>query len=243
MPTTPQTPNITDIPITETASVYNKVDNLSPSTSSDILNVTMSSHEPQTEQTTTISNKIDETEELTSSTIKYVTTEQSLYAILNEHDKVTTTAESEVLVPAGDNDDEYDDLQLHLGPGTCRYSGKIFVSAQQIPRDNPCDFCFCFRGDIICLEQKCPPPIRHCRQESIEGYCCPRFECPVLRAIFPNSTTTTSTTTTTTTTTLRPRYPYRFGSKAHRKGCQFRGKSYEVNEEIKSASGPCLNCM
>jgi len=26
------------------------------------------------------------------------------------------------------------------------------MSAQQIPRNNSCDFCFCFRSDIICLQ-------------------------------------------------------------------------------------------
>ena len=66
-----------------------------------------------------------------------------------------------------------------IGPGACLYENKIYVSAQQIPRENPCDFCFCFRGDIICLQQSCPPPIPGCHEEPIEGFCCPRYECPV----------------------------------------------------------------
>ena len=59
----------------------------------------------------------------------------------------------------------------------CIFEGRIFDSAQQIPREDPCDFCFCFRGDIICLQQTCPPPIRGCYQEAIPGFCCPRYEC------------------------------------------------------------------
>ena len=59
----------------------------------------------------------------------------------------------------------------------CVYDGKIYQSAEQIPRPHPCDFCFCFRGDIICLQQTCPPPIDRCFETQIEGFCCPRYEC------------------------------------------------------------------
>lgn len=76
-----------------------------------------------------------------------------------------------------DSYDDYEDTESDpslFGPGTCRYGGKLYVSAQQIPRDDPCDFCFCFRSDIICLQQSCPPPINGCHEETIEGFCCPR---------------------------------------------------------------------
>lgn len=127
-----------------------------------------------------------------------------------------------------------------FGPGTCRYGGKVYVSAQQIPRDDPCDFCFCFRSDIICLQQSCPPPIHRCRQESIKGFCCPRYECPVSMATTLNITTTT----TTTTTTLPPHFfAHAYKGAARRTGCHVRGISYSVGDEIKSASGPCLQCM
>lgn len=72
-----------------------------------------------------------------------------------------------------DYEEEHEDPTM-FGPGTCRYGGKLYVSAQQIPRDDPCDFCFCFRSDIICLQQSCPPPINGCHEESIDGFCCPR---------------------------------------------------------------------
>lgn len=121
-----------------------------------------------------------------------------------------------------------------------RYGGKIYVSAQQVPRDDPCDFCFCFRGDIICLQQSCPPPIFGCYQENIQGFCCPRYECPVAQA-----TSVNVTTTTTTTTTMVP--PHFFANAyrgaARRTGCLIHGHAYRVGEDVGIASGPCLECM
>lgn len=136
-------------------------------------------------------------------------------------------------------DDDYGE-EDYGGPGTCRYGGKVYVSAQQIPRDDPCDFCFCFRSDIICLQQSCPPPIPGCHEEPISGFCCPRYECPVSMATALNLTTTT----TTTTTTLPPHFhAHAYKGAARRSGCQVRGQAYRVGEVIKSASGPCLRCI
>ncbi|XP_044734470.1 titin [Chrysoperla carnea] len=136
--------------------------------------------------------------------------------------------------------DDYDeDDSTAFGPGTCRYGGKVYVSAQQIPRDDPCDFCFCFRSDIICLQQSCPPPIPGCHEEPINGFCCPRYECPVSMATVLNVTTTT----TTTTTTLPPHFLHHaYKGAASRRGCQIQGKAYQVGEVVKSKSGPCLHC-
>ncbi|KAJ0180545.1 hypothetical protein K1T71_003949 [Dendrolimus kikuchii] len=134
---------------------------------------------------------------------------------------------------------DYGDEDQALGPGTCRYGGKVYVSAQQIPRDDPCDFCFCFRSDIICLQQSCPPPIHGCHEEPIQGFCCPRYECPVSMATTLNVTTTT----TTTTTTLPPHFPtHSYKGAAHRRGCQIKGHTYKVGEVVRASSGPCLHC-
>lgn len=143
--------------------------------------------------------------------------------------------------PTGAGDMDYDvNEDGAFGPGTCRYGGKVYVSAQQIPRDDPCDFCFCFRSDIICLQQSCPPPIHRCHQEPIQGYCCPRYQCPVSMATSLNLTTTT----TTTTTTLPPHFfAHAYQGAARQSGCLHRGRAYSVGEEITSASGPCLQCM
>ncbi|RZF37853.1 hypothetical protein LSTR_LSTR017345 [Laodelphax striatellus] len=140
---------------------------------------------------------------------------------------------------AGETDYEEEEESVYE-PGACRFGGKIFISAQQVPRENPCDFCFCFRSDIICLQQSCPPPILGCREESIHGFCCPRYECPVSMATTFNFTTTT----TTTTTTLPPHFlAHNYRGAARRGGCQVQNKFYRVGDEIPTASGPCLQCM
>ncbi|XP_039746773.1 titin isoform X1 [Pararge aegeria] len=134
---------------------------------------------------------------------------------------------------------DYVEEDQAFGPGTCRYGGKVYVSAQQIPRDDPCDFCFCFRSDIICLQQSCPPPIHGCHEEPIQGFCCPRYECPVSMATTLNVTTTT----TTTTTTLPPHFlPHAYKGAAQRRGCQIKGHTYKVGEVVRASSGPCLHC-
>ncbi|XP_059482418.1 titin isoform X2 [Neocloeon triangulifer] len=130
----------------------------------------------------------------------------------------------------------FDDEQGSFGPGTCRYGGKVYLSAQQIPRDDPCDFCFCFRSDIICLQQSCPPPIKDCHEEAIDGFCCPRYECPVQMAMRKNSTTTT------TTTTAAPHLSQYIYEKQNNAGCLVQGELYKIGDEITSASGPCLEC-
>lgn len=140
---------------------------------------------------------------------------------------------------SGYGEPDYGEEDQAFGPGTCRYGGKVYVSAQQIPRDDPCDFCFCFRSDIICLQQSCPPPIHGCHEEPIQGFCCPRYECPVSMATTVNVTTTT----TTTTTTLPPHFPtHGYKGAVQRRGCQIKGHTYKVGEVVRSSSGPCLHC-
>lgn len=138
-------------------------------------------------------------------------------------------------------DEDYEEEEEQpYGPGTCRYAGKVYVSAQQIPRDDPCDFCFCFRSDIICLQQSCPPPIPGCHEEPISGFCCPRYECHVRMATMVN---VTSTTTTTTTTVPPHFFPHAYKGTASRMGCLVQGRAYNVGQSIPSASGPCMDCM
>ncbi|XP_066972792.1 LOW QUALITY PROTEIN: serine-rich adhesin for platelets-like [Macrobrachium rosenbergii] len=118
-----------------------------------------------------------------------------------------------------------------LGPGACLFDGKVYVSAQQIPRDDPCDFCFCFRGDIICLQQSCPPPIPGCYEEPIAGFCCPRYECPVTQAVV----------NVTTTTTPIPFYPPVQRTQKVTM-CEIGDRYYHPDEIVEEASGPCLEC-
>ena len=118
-----------------------------------------------------------------------------------------------------------------LGPGACMFDGKVYVSAQQILRDDPCDFCFCFRGDIICLQQSCPPPVPGCFEEPIPGFCCPRYECPLTKAVV----------NITTTTTPIPTFPSLQTTKEFIM-CEIGERYYHEGEVVEEASGPCLEC-
>ncbi|XP_060879263.1 mucin-17-like isoform X2 [Metopolophium dirhodum] len=151
-----------------------------------------------------------------------------------------STSEATLQPDQGFPDEYEDENEASYGSGTCRYGGKIYVSAQQVPRDDPCDFCFCFRGDIICLQQSCPPPIFGCYQENIQGFCCPRYECPVAQATSVNVTTST----TSTTTVVPPHFfANAYRGAARRTGCLIHGHAYRVGEDVGIASGPCLECI
>jgi hypothetical protein len=212
---------------------------------------------------TTASNVI--TEELSSiiTSPKPVTTTQltSLLTTMISQDGAITTvtpagiqqhANGTFGTASGDilSEEDYEEIDLEsLGPGACLFEGKIYVSAQQIPRDNPCDFCFCFRGDIICLQQSCPPPIPGCKEEIIPGFCCPRYECPV-KMSFHNITRHIQ---------HQPEDPpslaswFGWGKKQAEqledevyqtevKGCEVQGEFYEAGALVDVSSGPCLQC-
>ncbi|GFS57908.1 uncharacterized protein NPIL_577821 [Nephila pilipes] len=119
--------------------------------------------------------------------------------------------------------------------GYCLYENEVYNSAEQIPRKDPCEFCFCFRGDIICLQQSCPPPIRGCYATPIDGFCCPRFHCPVQEMHFNLSTTTT--------TTADPRVAkYYLPPSDQNTGCAIEGNVYHVHQVVRPSSGPCMLC-
>ncbi|XP_074593008.1 uncharacterized protein LOC141848817 [Brevipalpus obovatus] len=122
-----------------------------------------------------------------------------------------------------DQDDGGDEIE----ESSCFHNGKVYQSAEQVPRPNPCDFCFCFRGDIICLQQTCPPPVAGCLQTPIDGFCCPRYECPV-KIISLNLSTTTPLPFLRTTRRV--------------KGCNVNGEFYYVGQSIKQPNGQCMDC-
>ena len=156
------------------------------------------------------------------------------------------TESGDVYVP-GEEDYPYVDIDS-IGPGACLFENKIYVSAQQIPRDNPCDFCFCFRGDIICLQQSCPPPIPGCTEEIIGGFCCPRYECPVKMSVhnvthhvqhkddLPSIASWFLGAADESEETSDEIYSEEI------EGCEVQGEFYEVGSIVSASSGPCLQC-
>ncbi|GIY79499.1 uncharacterized protein CDAR_556331 [Caerostris darwini] len=130
-----------------------------------------------------------------------------------------------------------------LDEGACIFEGQIYQSAEQIIRADPCEFCFCFRGDIICLQQSCPPPAPNCHQTMIHGYCCPRYDCPVL-------VTSRNMTSLTRRKGVQPIIIQRRIEKraiekisVEVKGCDINGTFYALGDTVTKASGPCLHCV
>ena len=126
--------------------------------------------------------------------------------------------------------------------GACLFDSRVYMSAQQIPRDDPCDFCFCFRGDIICLQQSCPPPIPGCYEQPIPGFCCPRYECPVgnsnstMAPLFPPSYYHNQVLNNAQPSSA----PAAIGASSP--GCEIQGEYYEAGQVVTATSGPCLEC-
>ncbi|KAL1440190.1 hypothetical protein MTO96_009998 [Rhipicephalus appendiculatus] len=160
---------------------------------------------------------------------------------------VTATGEPEGTTPTPSTEEPESTTTegaIIIEEGSCIFDAKVYQSAEQIPRPDPCDFCFCFRGDIICLQQTCPPPIPQCYETPISGFCCPRYECPVHMTVKNVSLTTTTTTTTTTSTTPAPRFgQQKLEASMEVKGCDVNGSFYQVGQVVKKASGPCLECI
>lgn len=152
------------------------------------------------------------------------------------------------------NPDEEVDPDSLISPSACLFDGKVYVSAQQIPREDHCDFCFCFRGDIICLQQSCPPPIPGCIEEGISGFCCPRYECPVrpstqnvtlkqaqLDPFFAGSVTGQKLVAAANAASDDDRSEGREGQ-IEIKGCDINNEFYATGTVVPAASGPCLEC-
>jgi len=134
-----------------------------------------------------------------------------------------------------------------ISPGACLFDGKVYVSAQQIPREDPCDFCFCFRSDIICLQQSCPPPIPGCVEETIAGFCCPRYECPVLQVThnitYHDDDLPSASALVAGGATGLPRASLLANtSQVEVQGCEISGEFYQRGQIVLPASGPCLEC-
>ncbi|OQR76980.1 hypothetical protein BIW11_07423, partial [Tropilaelaps mercedesae] len=66
---------------------------------------------------------------------------------------------------------------MQLAVTQCVYEGRSYNSAEQLPSSDACEFCMCYRDSVLCLSQPCPPPAEGCQEVTINGFCCPRYEC------------------------------------------------------------------
>ncbi|XP_035225889.1 mucin-17-like [Stegodyphus dumicola] len=171
---------------------------------------------------------------------------------LDKEQETTAGIEMRKRLPFDDSAEVTDDLVYSTVPepeddflldeGSCIFEGRIYESAEQIPRADPCEFCFCFRGDIICLQQSCPPPAPNCHRTMIAGYCCPRYDCPVYMT--SRNISSLSRRKGVQPIIIQRRIEKREIRPAIEvKGCQVNGTFYEVGSTVTSASGPCLHCM
>jgi len=65
-------------------------------------------------------------------------------------------------------------------PPTCLLSRVTYNSGEMIERTNPCDFCFCYKGEVLCWKKQCPPPpppTDNCYPRFVASECCPRYMC------------------------------------------------------------------
>lgn len=120
----------------------------------------------------------------------------------------------------------------------CIFQGRLYQSAEHILHPHPCFFCLCFRGDIICLQQTCAPPIHNCYKSSVDGFCCPRYECRKL--VISNPWKFNHRVLPSAVDSILHLSARLMSSPVE--GCMMDGTFYRVGERIKDASSSCLEC-
>ena len=69
------------------------------------------------------------------------------------------------------------------GPLDCRYNDEVYGDGARIESSNPCEHCYCMRGDIMCALQECGTPLeregKNCTALPPQpGQCCPeQYQC------------------------------------------------------------------
>ncbi|PSN43518.1 hypothetical protein C0J52_21202, partial [Blattella germanica] len=69
------------------------------------------------------------------------------------------------------------------GPLDCRFNDEIYADGARIESANPCEHCYCMRGDIMCALQECGTPLeregKNCTALPPQpGQCCPeQYQC------------------------------------------------------------------
>ncbi|XP_064488920.1 kielin/chordin-like protein [Ornithodoros turicata] len=117
---------------------------------------------------------------------------------------------------------------------SCTFEGKLFRHGSNISRSDPCERCFCFRGEVLCWNIQCPDhkPRDNCRAVSLKWTCCPIYECESAGAV----------------STEKPPDRWSPFTKAtdnedkKNVDCEVDGDTYRPGQVIPSASGACLEC-
>ena len=66
---------------------------------------------------------------------------------------------------------------------TCLHQGKLYFDGANIETEDPCEHCYCMKGDIVCGVHECKSPLDEKEEGCIPrpplpGQCCPQgYDC------------------------------------------------------------------
>ncbi|XP_022648984.1 uncharacterized protein LOC111245213 [Varroa destructor] len=123
--------------------------------------------------------------------------------------------------------------------GSCVFDGQLFRHGGNVHREDACDKCMCFSGDVLCWKTSCPPMkvAKSCREVRRAGMCCPLVECD------PEVPLKNSKHQGFTAKKQRPFVA--LPSKANRYQdiqCELDGRKFHYGQIVPQASGACMEC-
>ncbi|XP_077529224.1 kielin/chordin-like protein [Haemaphysalis longicornis] len=129
----------------------------------------------------------------------------------------------------------------------CQLGTKLFGHGASVPRQDPCERCLCFGGQVLCWQERCPNQTRPgCKERRVPGICCPALECKdalaaAAGAVSPLPPVAEPSRADPLPPVLLP------AAGGHvvvqqRQGCVLGGQRFELGELVPRASGPCMQC-
>ncbi|GAB6030876.1 hypothetical protein CHUAL_007708 [Chamberlinius hualienensis] len=118
----------------------------------------------------------------------------------------------------------------------CVYNQVVYVSGQNIDQDDPCRFCVCIDGEVVCYWKNCPPAPEGCADLSFDGVC-PRslYLCPIPVKGQPLPFSDNALK-------KLPKSDLPSTSNATNLQCDILGVKYGIGELVGVASDPCMEC-
>ncbi|XP_069696747.1 von Willebrand factor C and EGF domain-containing protein [Periplaneta americana] len=144
-------------------------------------------------------------------------------------------------------------------PDPCTVAGTQYNHGQQVPREDPCEFCLCLDGELFCWWQDCPPSNSGpCRSSRSFSACANASSTHDTTTATPEATVTSAGSSATspltsnghqltemtqlttlpsaTTATASPR-------STAPTTCYVMGTEYKVGEVLPRDTGTCLECV
>lgn len=132
----------------------------------------------------------------------------------------------------------------------CQLGTKLFGHGASVPRQDPCERCLCFGGQVLCWQERCPNQTRPgCKERRVPGICCPALECKdALTAAAAAAAAAPAVVPASEPSQADPLpavvLPAAGGHVVvqQRQGCVLGGQRFELGELVPRASGPCMQC-